>query len=494
MKIHNATYSSVETTDIYLTEALLAFPEIKKHLIRTVCDEKNFCLINKVLGYGRAVTESDLKNNDKMFIAANHIDWAIMPRMRVPFTVAAATEGTGVNFGSMTFHFTEGWGAPGMVLMFQDGAGGYTNVILTSIGTAESGGFSYTGKLQTSSAAATFDTNLDPVGRSVGWITVASASCADTTTNTPIVYPAWYRNYNTIMRPSLTVCRSGIQQVTWIEGQEGTRCWLPEEEYQFFVQFLKDFELAGWYGKVTATADGSVGTTDQNGLKIQTGSGVLEQVQNGNTIAYDLTLYTDPANYADFQAFLENTIVNWSIQNNLTDGYELDVWAGIKAFSLLQHVLIQFVEQGRCCLMRDFANSEDSSEVEVGINIKRYMFSGFILNLRKCAIFNDPGVQGYVQAGTSYPLEAYKFIIMPDTTCDGTPLIQVYFRGGCGIEQAFMHKYRPGTVDPLNPNNPYNITNHDGFETQYLTEFVFLVNDPQKILVFNGYWNGGSPN
>lgn len=479
----------METTDTYLGEVLLAFPEIKKHLIRSVCEEQNFCLINKVLGYGRTITDSDLKNNDKMFIAANHLDWAIMPRMRVPFTVIAAPNGTGANDSNIIFYFAESWGAPGMVLMFQDGAGGFTNVILTTTGTAVSGGYQYTGKLQTNDATVEFDSDLAPVGRSVGWITVANASCSNTTTNTPIVYPAWYRNYNTIMKPSLQVCRSGIQQVTWIEGREGTRCWLPEEEYQFFTQFLKDFELAGWYGIATADADGTVLPTDVNGDKIQTGDGVFKQVQNGNTIAYDLTTYTVVANYEAFRTLLEDEIVNWSIQNNLTGGYELDVWAGIKAFSLLQRVLIQFIEQGRCCLMRDFSNAEDSSEVEVGVNIKRYMFAGFILNLRKCAIFNDPGVQGYIETGTAYPLEAYKFIIMSDVTCDGTPLIQAYFRGGCGVESAFTHKIIPGTVDPLNPNNPYAQSAQDGFTTYYLSEFVFVVNDPQKILVFAPYWS-----
>lgn len=485
MKIHNASYSAVAVTDIYLEDALIAFPEIKKHMIRAVCEEKNFCLINKVLGYGRDITDTDLANNkDKMYIGANHLDWAILPRMRVPFTVIAATGGTGVGNTNMTFYFAEGWGAAGMVLMFQDDAGGYTNVILTSSGTAVSGGYSYTGKLQTSDDAATFDTDLDPVGRLVGWTTVASASCASTTVNTPIVYPAWYRNYTTIMRPSLIVCRSGIQQVTWLEGEDGTRCWLPEEEYQFFVQFLKDFELGGWYGTTTADADGNVPVTDAAGLAVMTGSGIFEQVQDGNTIAFDITTYNNTSNYTAAQTFLEETIVNWSIANNLTDGYELDLWAGIKAFAWLQNVLIAFVEQGRCCLMRDFRNSDDSSEVEVGINIKRYMFAGFIINLRKCAIFNDPGVQGFIAAGTTYPQEAWKFIIMPDTTCDGTPLIQVYFRGGCGVESSFTHKITPGTVDPLNPNNPYAVNDYDGFKTQYLSEYVFVVNDPQKILVF----------
>lgn len=481
----NAAYTNAVITDDYLGTRLLAFPEIKKTVIKAVCDEENYCLLNKVLGYGRAITEKDLKNNDKMFIAANHITWAIMPRLRQPFTVCDVVVGNGAGLTDITFAFTEDWGTPGMVLMFQDGSGGFVNLYLTSTGTSTSSCFHYTAKLMTSDTAATFDPALAPVGRKVGWTTVVNAACADTTTKIPQVFNDWYTNYTTIMKPLDTICRSGIQQVTWLEGENGTRCWLPQEEYQFFKQFLKSFEWGGWYNTSTVNSSGVVNSTDQDSNKLQVGEGVFSQIAAGNKFTYSIATYTDPAQYANFRTFIKGKIEDWSIAQGLTAGVELDIWAGLKAYSLLQDVLVEFLTAaGGCCFMRDYESGE-VYEVKAGVHIKQYSWSGFTINLRKCAVFDDPSVNGFYQTG-AVPRESYKFIVMPDATCDGTPLIQVYFRGGCGIEKAFMHKIIPGTIDPRNPDSMDAVNTFDGFQVYYLTEYVFVVNDPSKLLVFSG--------
>lgn len=481
----NAAYTNEVITDEYLGTRLLAFPEIKKTVIKAVCEEENYCLLNKVLGYGRGVTEADLANGDKMYIAANKITWAVMPRLRQPMTVSAAPVGTGVGLANFALQFEEDWGTPGMVLMFQDGAGGFVNVYLTSTATPNAGNFDYTAKLLSSDLLATFDPLLAPIGRKVGWTTNVNAACADTTTKIPTVFNDWYTNYTTIMKPSKVICRSGIQQVTWLEGEEGTRCWLPQEEYQFFKQFLYSFELGGWYNTTTVSSAGVVSSTDQSGNSLQVGDGIFAQIAAGNTFTWSIATYTNPANYATFRAFIKGKIEDWAIANGLTAGTELDIWAGLKAYSLLQDVLIDFLDQsGGSSYMKDFETGE-VYEVKAGVHVKQYHWAGFTLNLRKCAVFDDPSINGYYQTG-AVPRESYKFIIMPDTTCDGTPLIQVYFRGGCGIEKAFMHKVIPGTINPVNPDSMEAVDAFDGFRSYYLTEYVFIVNDPGKILNFPG--------
>lgn len=483
----NAAYTNEIITEEYLGTRLLAYPEIKKNVIKSVCEEENYCLLYKTLGYGRGVTEADLSNSDKMFIASSRITWAVMPRLRQPFTVAAAPVGTGALNADITFTFEEDWGTPGMVIMFQDGNGGFVNIYLTSTATPDgSGDFEYTGRILTGDNTETFDPLLAPIGRKVGWTTNVNAACSDTTTQIPTVFNDWYTNYTTIMKPSKVICRSGIQTVTWLEGEDGGRCWLPQEEYQFFKQFLRSFEYGGWYGTTTVDATtGTVNATDQNNTKLQTGDGVFAQVAAGNIFTYSIATYTQPANYPTFLAYIKGKIEDWAIANGLTAGAELDIWAGFKAYSLLQEVLKDFLNQsGGCCYMKDFESGE-TFEVKAGVHVLQYHWAGFTLNLRKCAVFDDPSINGFYQSG-AVPRESYKFVIMPDTTCEGTPLIQVYFRGGCGIEKAFTHKIIPGTVDPTDENSIKTVDAFDGFRTYYMTEYVFIVNDPSKILVFPG--------
>lgn len=487
MKFYNSAYTQDIVSDEYLGQRLLAFPEIKKTLIREVCEPLALCLLERVLGYGRSVTEADLKNKDKMYIAASHISWAIQPWLRQLFTVVAAPVGDGSGDSTITFTFAENWGTPGMVLLFGDVAtGDFVNVILTSSAETASGGYSYTGKLLTSDAEATFDEGLAEIGSKVGWSYEVSAQCADTATKIPMTFPAWYQNYTTHKMTFDKLCSSGLQQVLWIEGVDGSRCWQPWEEYQMFQQFLKSMEFAGWYGISTVDSDGNILVTDGDGNQLQAGDGVFRQVATGNDNTYSVATYNTPAQYENFLTYIENTITDWAIQNGLTAGIELDVWAGIKAYTLLQRVLKDYANQSHGPFFIKDYESGTVYEYKLGAEFRQYYFAGFTLNLKKCAVFDDISVLGAKLPGQSAPQESWKFVIMPDTTCDGTPLIQVYFRAGCGIENAFIHKVIPGTINPLDLTSSVAVNKFKGYEVFYDTEFVFIVNDPSKILVFKG--------
>lgn len=494
LQFHPSAITQTEITDTYLDDALLAYPEIKKEMIRAVCEELSLPLTNRVLGHGRTVTETDLRNTDKMSIAAEKIQWAVMPWLRQLFCLCGDIVGDGVGDTEMTIPLDQDWGEPGMVLMFQDGLGNYQNVVLTSTATATSGCYEYTGKLVTSDATLAFDAEtFAQAGQCVGWTYEITAACADTSTKSPFRTPAWLENYTTTSMIDADICSTGIQQMLWIEGVDGSRCFQPWQEFQMFQNFLKSFEFKGWYSTRTVSTAGVVNLTI-DGNSIRAGSGILEQVNaSGNVALYNISIsgggggYNNTANYESFLTFLQDTIVAWSVQNGSFSGKDMDVWAGANAYMLLQRALKDFADQsGGCCFTTDY-ESGNQYEYGVGYEFKQYNFAGFKLTLRKANVFNDPSVQGFTASGTTTPWEAWKFVVMPDTTCDGTPLIQYYSRGGCGTSNAYQKGYIPGTINPAMPNqqNAMSTSHKKGYNVWLLSEGVWILNDPGMVLVFS---------
>lgn len=472
-------------TDTYLGQALLLYPEIKKDMIRQVAEELAMPLSNKVLGYGRSVTENDLKSG-KLSIAAEKIQWTVQPWLRQLFQICGTPSGDGAANSEITFYLSEDYGQAGMVLMFQDGNGNFENVILTSGATDYSSGcYSYTGKLVTNDPTHTFDADTFAVeGQWVGWSYDIVANCNDSATLLPVTTPAWLENYTSTTMTYRDICSTGIQTTLWVEDPDGGRCWASWEEYQMFQQYIKSFEMRGWYGTGTVTTSGATNLTDGSGNDVRAGYGVFEQIMSTGYIAgYSIATYNNPANYSAFLTFLENKIVEWSVQQGLTGGVELDLWAGINAYMLFQRVLKEFADQsGGCCYVMDYETG-NQYEVKTGVEFKQYWFAGFKINLKKCAVFNDPSVQGYTATGTTTPWEAWKFVLMPDTTADGTPLIQYYSRAGCGTSNAFIHKFIPGSINPVNLMSPEAANRKKGYQVFFTSEGVWIVNDPGKILV-----------
>ena len=491
-----------EITDTYLEQALLLYPEIKKNMIRAVCEENDLPLLQRVVGFGRTVTEKDLKGSEKMSIAAERIQWTVQPWLRQLLYPCAPPVGNGAGGSEIILTLDQNWGAAGMVLMFQDGYGNFLNVRLNSGPTAHgSGCYQYTAQLLNSDPTVTLSGNFIQEGQGVSWSWEVSASCDESSTKSPFRTPAWLENYTTTTMVDADICSTGIQSVLWIEGVNGSRCFQPWQEFQMFQNFLKSFEMWAWYG--TGTVDytnGQIYNDDEYGNAIRAGAGFFTQIDSSGYInAYNVSVtggiagYNNPANYDAFLTYLQNTIIDWSVQQGLTKGVNLDVYAGVQIYALLNRALKGFSnESGGCCFIYDYEEREEYEIKDkgysygVGYHFKQYNFFGFNLTLRQCAVFSSPDVQPFTVAGQTTPWEAWKFVIMPDQTCDGTPLLQYYSRAGCGSSNAFQHGYIAGTVDPMAPNSEFvRSTNHrKGYNVWYLREGVLIVNDPGKALVF----------
>ena len=489
MQFFEAAYTGEVLTEQYLGDVLLQYPQIKKEMTQMVCEELNLCLTERVIGFGRSVTKDQLANNETMTVAGSKIQWTIMPWQRELFTLLAPPIGNGANFQPITFQFDVSWGSPGMVLMFQDGNGNYINVMLTTFGVEESGFYSYMGKIVTGDPTVTLGGAYVQVNQKVGWSYDIVAQCADTTTITPFVTPAWYENYTTTTKTLNTICSTGIQTMLWIELSDGSMCFRPAQEQQMFKNYLISFEQKGWYGTSTYNAEGVVSMTDQAGNLVAAGDGVFAQGQSSYIYGYSTnstTGYSNPANYEAFRILIEDTIVSWSVQSALTGGVTLELWAGIKAYVLLQRVLQAWSNtSGGCCYVMDYESGVEY-EVKGGIEFRQYEFSGFIINLRKCAVFDSLNTNGFIASGQTTPWESWRFILMTDTTCDGVPLIQYYSRAGCGSSNAFIQKYIPGTINPANPHSAEAVNTYSGYQVFFNSEGVWLLNDPSKLIQFVG--------
>ena len=487
----------VAMTDTYLTDVLLAYPEIKKEMIRAVCEDLSLPLLQRVLGYGRTVSKAELEDTSRMSIAASKIQWTVMPWLRQLLCFCGTPIGNGTNDSNITFFVDDDWASPGMVFALQDGHGNTINVMITSYPVhTGSGCYEQTGKLVTDDPSVVFDhTAFAAEGQCMAWSYDMVAQCGDTSVKIPFRTPAWLENYTTTTMTDMDICSTGIQQMLWIEGVDGSRCYQPWQEFQQMQQFLKSFEQSGWYATSTINIHtGNVNLTDWENNVVQSGAGVLAQVESaGNIAGYDINVtnpsgtgYNNPANYEAFRQFLNDTVISWSVQQGLSQGAELDLWCGINAYALLQDVLFNYmVQPGGCCILRDFESGIEY-QAKIGVEIMQYAFAGFKLNLKKCAVFNDPSTQPFVAAGTTTPWEAWKIVAMTDT-CNGIPLIQYYSRAGCGTSNAFRQGYIVGTIDPTTPEatNVHSNNHKKGYNVWFNREGVFLLNDPGKCLVFN---------
>lgn len=504
MQIYTAQLTDDIITAPTLNSAYIGHPEVLERVTRQICTEYNFYFTGIALGYGRyATTEEVTKNNGKMTIGNDNITWAVMPRTRQLVTLAAnisaAAGGSGAAF-TITLGSTDNWIKPGMTLKYTYSATGTSILFYVVSGpVANSSNWDYSVKIE-SSSSTTVPTQIDS-GSQLGFTTIAQAACTSNTTYMPEKLYDIFRNYNTTMKPKHTICKDGLTTATWFVSEaSGEKCWTPQEEYQFEMESLKNLEFGIVYNVSTVNSSGTVYITDASGNSVMKGDGLLAQIASGNVVTWDVTTYyNQPAAYATFFNQLKETIENWSITYGVTNDVTLFVHTGTKGFGFLQEVLKDNVDQsggaGMVFVKNYKGRSEDGdSAMQLSRNIMRYKFASFTLVLLKCSVFDDIGVHSTFQSGVSTPappLESFRMLIAPDSDCDGYPLIQLYFRGGCGLDDVWSSSYTPGTIDPTNgyktTKGKISVTDYSGYDVKKEVEYNLVVRDPSKILNFAPY-------
>lgn len=489
-KIYNGIVPTASTiTEPLLATALLAYPQIKKQVVKAYCDQENFCFLRDLIGLDASINETEFQarvKSGQLGIAGGSISWAVENRTRQPLTVTTApTLGSSIAVNATTpIAFAEGWARPGMVIKITDSVtGGFYNLILVT-GPTGVGPYGYTAKVL-STTATTMTAGIVTIGDKLPWAYIATSTCVESCVLSPVVFPDWYKNWTTKMCLNRVVCTNGLTAAIWIEGENGSMCYQSTEESQVFTNFLTNLEMASYYGSSDMDATTNLGLVTGPDGTVNVGDGIERQISGGNVNTYSLATYVTsatPTMYALFRDYVEGIIQTWASQRNIGE-IELFVRAGNAAYSYWQKALFDYSMQfGGCCTLRDFKTGE-GYDYKLGGRITGYSFSGYTIWLEKCMVFSNPALQ-HVRTGQTVPLESYKFLIHPKTTCDGKPLYEIYFREGCGVSSAYTHKIIPGKVNPIDPSSPIASNAADGYTVLFDTEFVVIVNDPGRFLLF----------
>lgn len=502
MQIYTAGLTDAITTAPSLNAAYIGHPEVLERVTKRICDENCFYFTGMALGYGRYATSSELKsNNQKLTIGNDNVTWAVQPRFRQLVTLQAQIN-SGVGGGGAAFTVTlsaiDNWAQAGMFIKYTYGATGtYILFYVVSGPVANSSNWDYQFKI-VSSSTTTIPANI-PSGQTMGFTSMAQASCTTATTYMPKKYLDIYKNYNTTMKPKHTLCKDGLTTITWFVSDDGQKLWTPREEYQFDIDQLQSLEYGIVYNE--STVDPTTGIpflTDAGGNQVMVGDGLLAQIASGNNIVYDVdTYYQQNANYQAFLNQIEEVIENWGIQYSIAKDCTLYFHCGKKAFGLLQNVLKEFADQsGGANFVFNYREGKNG-EMELSKNIIRYKWSSYTIVLLSCAIFDDPGVHGTAQTGVNYlapPLESFRFIIAPDTDCEGYPLMQLYFRGAGGFDDVWNNSYTPGTISPAEgyvnvsmSKSKLSVTDNSGYDVKKEVEYNLIVRDSSKFLNFTPY-------
>jgi hypothetical protein len=474
-----------------LSEATLqqfnvAYPSIHAHMFRLLADEEQLFLLKYTLGEA-VVNNADIFKSRGLSmntVSRNYLEWARMGRYRQTVDTTAAPSGTGLNNVPITIQFAQNWLSPGMTVVYEDGAGGSTSLLIQTGPTASGGNYNYTAVV-VGPTTATLNPAISGPGTQAAWQGGAMAAYSQQTANVPVLYPDLFQNYTTTWTFSQTVTGVGATTPVWF-NMEGSDFYITEEERQLRVQALKSLEGQGWTGNSTMLT-GTSNVTDPQGNTVTTGSGVWEQIITGNFYTYNIAAAFAPATNQAFYDFMSDTISSWAVVNAISaDNIYLDMILGTKSYQLMTQTIQRYQNSIGNWPVQLFNRDKDDMGIKGGTIPTEYEFGGFHIKFHKNAQWDDLGMNAYKYNGTLVPKTSYQILVMPEKLVTGGAPIQLFMRSDNDVNLGWIFKYNPGLVDPNNANSMYANNAGRGYQMYISTEYMFIVPDPSKLLRFYG--------
>ena len=469
-----------------LAQFNVAYPSIHAHMFRELADEEQLFLLKYTLG-DAVVNNTDIFKSRGLSmntVSRNYLEWARMGRYRQTVQVSQVPSGTGAGNANITIGFNENWLSPGMTVVFENGAGGSTSLVIESGPTGGGGNFVYTLQVL-GPPTATLNPAIAQVGANAVWQAGAMAAYSTQSANVPILYPDLFTNYTTTFTLSQTVTGVGATTPVWF-NMEGTDFYISEEERQLRVQALKSLEGSGWTGNTNMTT-GTSGNTDPSGNTITTGSGVWEQIVTGNFYTFNIAAAFAAATSEAFYDFMSDTISSWAVVNSISaDNIYLDMILGTKSYQLMTKTIQRYQNGIGQYPVQLFNRDKDDKGIKGGTIPTAYEFGGFHIEFHKNAQWDDLGMNAYPYNSTLVPQNSYQILVMPKSLVTGGAPIQLFMRSDNDVDLGWIFKYNPGLVAPPGMSSPIATNAGRGYQMYISTEYMFIVPDPSKLLRFYG--------
>lgn len=447
MKIYGGTYGKDTLKSNSLTVNLLKYPEIASTLIQQY---PQYSLNYFVDGTGRFAKED--------LIGDSTFRWPIQGRLNRPSTYTGTVSGTGAGLTQFAMEFEENYLNPNDVIKI----GNNKNAIVIGEPTVSAGGFTYQFKFQSTDAALALVATDYTAGKTVGTIGSNFAEGSERGYENQ-VFPDWYENYMRISRKSKSITGSALTDITWVE-HNGQKLWYYTAHEQTMREFLWQRELGDWYSNATVDANGNVPILDLDGKPLQSGDGILKQIDSANVDTYNGNL-------------TEDRITDFLTQLGLNTGMENAHWTvhtgygGKRAFHRAMKDLV--VDTGNFVY-----NPNTGGNQELGVNFTTYSALGQKITIAHNPIFDDKHIHNDIDPASGLPKESFRMVFMNIGTTNGVSNIERKNKGAGGINRSMIMKYIPGMVNPYTQEEMEASNSRDAFEVQFLSESCIVVRNP----------------
>jgi hypothetical protein len=292
------------------------------------------------------------------------------------------------------------------------------------------------------------------------------------------VYPDTYKNWLTISRKKKKVTGSQLSDVTWIENN-GQALWYFTAEELMIQEFMYQLELQRWYGVASAGLGGTVTgpglntastLTDADDAVVQTGNGLLAQIEGSNDGSYSGSLTEE--NIVDYMADLSKNATG-------AEGNEYVVMTGTEGRK-------QFHRAMKDLLVADGAGGattfdiKSGQDVELGVNFTSYNALGNKITVAHCPVFDDPNLHN----ATTGNLESGKMVFLDFGAEGDGSNIELIAKGADGYNRNYIRKYVPGMVNPYDFKGMMAANGDDAFECHVMSESGIIVRNPLSCGIF----------
>src|SRR3990167_9408347 len=449
MRTYQGEYGANTVMENNLMVNQLLYPQISKHIIR---EYPQYALSFITEGLGRYAKET--------IISGRKYEWWLKGRLSRPMTATGTATGTGAAGAVFTIEFVENYFNSNDIIRFRNGQ----QALVVSAPMATAGGYTYSMVLQTINAAEVITAANYAAGVKCGCIGNAFPEMSQRGYGNT-VYPDKYVTYLTISRKEGSSSGAALTDVTWSE-QGGQSLWFWSQQEDTREKFFFDRELSSLYGKANVDAS-DVAHVFQNGQKVESGDGLLAQIDGGN-----MATYTPGLTERQITNFLSDLrYTNGEIKANYT---VLTGTAGLREFE--QAMKDYWVATGQA-LSYDM---DAGKEIKLGGTFKTYEALDLKITLMYSPILDDSNLH-HDMAADGYPKESYKMIFLNTGMLKGgTSNLEIMVKGANNINRGYIVKYIAGMVDPFDQKAVRAANATDGFTFEYLSDSGVVLRRPKS--------------